>query len=132
MKNFVSEFKEFAIKGNVIELATAVVIGTAFGRIVTSLVNNIIMPLIGVLSGGINFNDKMVVVGDAQISYGIFVQSIIEFVIVALSIFVFLKTFNVLRAKIRLFEEEKKEAAPKAPPEEIVLLREIRDSLKRS
>jgi len=128
MKGFLNEFKNFAMKGNVMDLAVAVIIGAAFGKITTSLVNNIIMPLFGVVFGGINFSDKMVVVGNAEVTYGVFIQSIIEFVIIALVIFVIIKSIKAM--------EQKEEAKPEAeqviePSEEVKLLREIRDSLKQ-
>jgi len=128
MKKFLAEFKAFAMRGNVIDLAVAVVIGAAFGKITTSLVNNIIMPLFGVVLGGVDFTDKSVTVGDAVVTYGVFIQSIIEFVIIAFAIFLVIKVLARLQKK----EEEKpKDETPKAPSEEVVLLREIRDSLKR-
>lgn len=129
MKNFIEEFKAFAMKGNVIDLAVAVIIGAAFGKITTSLVNNIIMPLFGALMGGVDFTDKSVTVGDAVVTYGVFIQSIIEFVIIAFAIFVVIKALTKLQKK-----EEAKPAEEKvvAPSEEVVLLREIRDNLRRS
>ena len=128
MKNFLNEFKAFAMRGNVIDLAVAVVIGAAFGKITTSLVNNIIMPLFGVVLGGVDFTDKAVTVGEANITYGVFLQSILEFVIIAFAIFMVIKVLSRLQKK----EEEKlKEEKPIGPSEEIVLLREIRDSLKK-
>ena len=83
MKSFIEEFKTFAVKGNVVDLAVAVVIGGAFGKIVTSLVNNIITPLIGVVLGGIDFSSMSVHIGDAEITYGVFIQSVIDFLIVS-------------------------------------------------
>ena len=128
MKNFFNEFKAFAMKGNVIDLAVAVVIGTAFGRITTSLVNNIVMPLFGAFLGGIDFTDKAVVVRDSEITYGVFLQSIVEFVIIAFAIFLVIKAMAKLEKKK---EEAPKEEKPKEPSEEVTLLREIRDSLKK-
>ncbi|NLV50228.1 MAG: large-conductance mechanosensitive channel protein MscL [Clostridiales bacterium] len=126
------EFKDFALKGNVIDLAVAVVIGGAFGKIVASLVNDIIMPLIGWLLGGVSFTDlKYVItpasgdVAEAAIYYGAFIQTIVDFLIIAFSIFLFIKLFSVAK--------KKKEEAPPAPPAaapEVVLLEEIRDLLK--
>ncbi len=130
MKNFFNEFKAFAMKGNVIDLAVAVVIGTAFGRITTSLVNNIVMPLFGGLLGGIDFTDKSVVVRDAEVTYGVFIQSIIEFFIIAFAIFLVIKAMNAATHK-KQEEEKKQEEKPKKPSEEILLLREIRDSLRK-
>jgi len=87
MKIFIEEFKAFAMKGNVIELAVAVVIGTAFGKIVSSLVTNIITPFLGILLGGIDFSNLQLIVGDTAITYGVFIQSIVDFVIISLVIF---------------------------------------------
>lgn len=127
MRNFLQEFKAFAMKGNVIDLAVAVVIGTAFGRITTSLVNNIIMPLFGGLFGGIDFSDRSTMVGGSEVTYGVFIQSIIEFVIIAFAIFVTIKIMNTVQKK----EEAKQEEVPAEPAEDVVLLREIRDSLRK-
>jgi len=126
------EFKEFAVKGNVIDLAVAVIIGGAFGKIVTSLVNEIIMPLFGVILGGINFtNLKYVItpaVGDtpeAAILYGAFIQSVVDFIIIAFSIFLFVKFLSSMKRK-----EPELTTAPPVPSQEVVLLEEIRDLLK--
>lgn len=127
MKNFIEEFKAFAVRGNVIDLAVAVVIGTAFGKIVSSLVENIITPVIGVLVGGINFTKLTFVFGDAEIKYGTFLQNVFDFIIIAFAIFIAVKALKKLQNK----EELKKEEKPKEIPEDIVLLREIRDSLKK-
>ena len=132
MKKFLEEFKAFAMRGNVIDLAVAVVIGTAFGRITTSLVNNIIMPLFGGLMGDIDFSDRSVLVGDAEVTYGVFVQSIIEFIIIALAIFVVIKAIAKLHINEEKKEEKPKEEKPKEPSEEVKLLQEIRDSLKKT
>lgn len=124
------EFREFVSRGNVVDLAVAVIIGTAFTAIVTSLVNDIIMPLIGVLLGGIDFSSLAITVGESQITYGNFVQSIINFLIIAFVIFLMIRTIN--RAQERFSRAE--EAAPAAPPEpsdEVKLLREIRDLLQK-
>lgn len=121
------EFKEFAVKGNVVDLAIAVVIGAAFGKIVSSLVEFIITPLIGVLTGGVDFTTKFVVkVGDASIKFGAFIQSIIDFLIIAFAIFMFVKMLNKLK---RTNEEEKTTPAPAVDVKE-ELLKEIRDLLK--
>lgn len=128
MKNFLEEFKAFAMKGNVIDLAVAVVIGAAFGRITTSLVNNIVMPLFGGLLGGVDFTNESFMVGDAEVTYGVFIQSIIEFIIIALAIFIVIKVITRLQRKEAEAEEEK-EKNPPEPSEEVVLLREIRDAL---
>ncbi len=128
MKNFGQEFKAFVMRGNVVDLAVAVVIGAAFGKIVTSLVENIITPLIGVLLGGVNFTGFSFTIGKAVVNYGVFIQSIFDFVVIALAIFVAIKALSKL--------QKKEEIAPSAekivePTEEIKLLREIRDSLRR-
>lgn len=131
MKSFITEFKAFAMKGNVIDLAVAVVIGGAFGKIVSSLVTDIITPLIGLLMGGINFSGLSYTLGDAVVTYGVFVQSVIDFIIVAIAIFVVVKGIN--KAQKALEEPvPAKEEKPKEPSEEVKLLMEIRDALRRS
>lgn len=126
------DFKEFALKGNVLDLAVAVVIGGAFGKIVASLVNDIIMPLIGILLGGVNFSGlKYVItpasgeVAESAILYGQFIQSVFDFVIIAFSIFLFVRLLTSMK-KQKPIEEE----APLAISNEEVLLSEIRDLLK--
>lgn len=119
------EFKEFAFKGNVFDLAVAVIIGAAFGKIVTALVENIFTPLIGLILGGVNFSGLMIQVGSAQIKYGAFIQAVIDFIIVAFVIFLIIKGINRTRRK----QEAEVPSAPE-PSEEVLLLREIRDSLK--
>lgn len=128
MKSFVEEFKAFAMKGNVIDLAVAVVIGAAFGKIVSSLVDNIIMPVVGVILGGVNFSYLSVEMGEASITYGVFLQSVVDFVIVALVIFLVVKGIN--KAQTMGAEEVSADDAPAEPPEDVRLLREIRDSLQ--
>ena len=118
------EFKEFISKGNIFDMAVGVIIGGAFGKIVTSLVNDIIMPLVGVIIGGHDFTGLVAKVGDAEIAYGNFIQNIVDFLIVALCIFAVVKTM----AK---FKKKEEVAAPAEPSEEILLLRQIRDSLKK-
>ena len=132
MKKFLGEFKEFISKGNVMDLAIAVVIGNAFNAIVSSLVDDIIMPFVGLLIGGINFSDIKVTLGDANIMFGKFIQNVVDFLIVAFTIFIVVKAFNKLQEKAKKKEEkeEKKEAAKK--PDDVVLLEEIRDLLKKS
>jgi large conductance mechanosensitive channel len=115
------EFREFAIKGNVVDLAVGVIIGTAFGKIVSSLVADIIMPVVGVLIGGINYENLFLQVGDAKVTYGKFIQNVLDFLIIALVIFFMVKAINHFRRK----EEAK------APPRQEQLLEEIRDLLKR-
>jgi large conductance mechanosensitive channel len=130
----VSEFKEFIAKGNVLDLAIGVVIGAAFGKIVSSLVDGIIMPLVGVLTGGVNVSDWKYVLSPAQLDaagketsaevavrYGDFLQQIVNFLIIAFVIFLVVKAYNRMRTP----------AADAAPPEDVLLLREIRDSLKK-
>lgn len=126
----IEEFKEFAVKGNVIDLAVAVVIGGAFGKIVTSLVDNIIMPLVGALSGGVDFSSYSVEVGDAAVTYGVFIQAVVNFLIIAVAIFIVVKMVNKAE-KMGKHKEEKPEV-PKEPSEEVKLLQEIRDSLRKS
>lgn len=125
------EFKEFISKGNVVDLAVGVIIGGAFGKIVTSLVNDIIMPLIGVIIGGINFTNLSIKIGESVIAYGSFIQNIIDFLIIAACIFVFVKFVNKLTNlnKVEAKEEPKKEE-PKVA-EDVKLLTEIRDLLKK-
>jgi large conductance mechanosensitive channel len=125
-KKFINEFKDFAMKGNVVDLAVGVVIGGAFNKIVSSLVNDIIMPLIGVLTGGVDFKDLSYIVNDAEIKYGMFIQNIVDFLIIALSIFVFIKVISKLNKKK---EEVKKEEEKKLTMDQ-ELLTEIRDLLK--
>ena len=123
------DFKEFALRGNVMDLAIAVVIGAAFGKIVTSLVEFIITPLIGALTGGIDFtNDFIWKIGEAKIQFGAFFQSIIDFVIIAFAIFMALRVFNnyVLRKREEIVED----ASPEVDTKE-ELLKEIRDLLKQ-
>ena len=131
MKSFISEFKAFAMKGNVIDLAVAVVIGAAFGKIVSSLVDNIITPLIGLIMGGVNFSSLSYTVGDAVVTYGVFLQSILDFVIVALVIFMVIKGINKAQDVVDGEEEAPAKDKPVEPSEEVKLLREIRDNLRR-
>lgn len=126
----VDEFKAFAMKGNVIDLAVAVVIGAAFGKIVSSLVEDIVMPVIGLLLGGIDFSGLSYTLGSAVMSYGIFIQSIIDFAIVAVAIFMIVKGINKAQTSV-VKKEEVAEAVPAGPSEEVKLLMEIRDALRR-
>ena len=124
------DFKQFAMRGNVMDLAIAVVIGAAFGKIVTSLVENIITPLIGIITGGIDFTDKWKFgSGEAQIQLGVFVQSIIDFVIIAFAIFMALRLMNKMMRKKEIIEEVKEKEPEIDTKEE--LLKEIRDLLKK-
>jgi large conductance mechanosensitive channel len=127
MKGFIKEFQAFAMKGNVMDLAVAVIVGGAFGKIVYSLANNIIMPAIGLILGGVDFSSYSYQVGDAVLTYGVFIQSVIDFVIIALVIFLCIKGINRFNRK----EEAKPESEKVVEPsEEVQILREIRDSLK--
>ncbi len=126
----IDEFKQFAMRGNVVDLAVGVVIGGAFGKIVTSFVNDVLMPPIGLLLGGVDFSDLAVTLraaeGEAPAvlwKYGAFVQSVVDFTIIAFAIFLVVKAMNSL--------QKKQEAAPAPPPPEVVLLTEIRDSLRK-
>lgn len=123
--SFVKEFKEFAMKGNIVDLAVAVVLGGAFGAIVNSLVNNILMPLLGVITGGTDLTGLKFTVGDADVTYGVFLQSIITFVLIAFALFVAIKGINKLKK-----QKEVAPPAPAAPTKEEILLAEIRDILK--
>lgn len=138
--SFMQEFKAFAMRGNVVDLAVAVVIGGAFGKIVDSLVKDIVMPVVGSLTGGVDFKNLYLTLGSQAydsleaaekagaplIKYGLFINSMVNFIIIAFAIFVVVKAINSLKRK-----EEAAPAAPPPTPEDIVLLREIRDSLKK-
>jgi len=129
----VNEFREFAVKGNAVDLAVGVVIGAAFGKIVTSLVSDVIMPPIGVLLGGVDFSHLAITLREKTeaapavvLKYGVFINTLIDFLIIAVAIFALVKLLNTLRRK--------KDEAPAAPPEptrEEILLTEIRDALLR-
>jgi large conductance mechanosensitive channel len=123
VRTLLKEFREFAIKGNVVDLAVGVIIGTAFGKIVSSLVADIIMPLIGIIIGGIHYEDLVLEFGDAQITYGKFIENLIDFIVIAFVIFMMVKLINRFR------RQEEPKAAP--PPRQEQLLEEIRDLLKR-
>ncbi len=133
---FLKEFKEFAMRGNVVDMAVGIIIGAAFGKIVTSLVNDVIMPPIGILVGGVDFKDLSFVIkeaiGDAPavtINYSNFIQVVFDFLIVAFAIFLMIKGLNALKRKQ---EEEPAPAAPPKPSKEETLLTEIRDILKEN
>jgi large conductance mechanosensitive channel len=128
----IKEFRDFAMKGNVLDLATAVIIGGAFGKIVTSLVNDVLMPPIGLLLGNTDFSALKIVlkegsgdVAPVTLNYGVFINTIIDFLIVALVIFIVIKAFNTIQKK-----KAETPAAPPAPSKEETLLTEIRDILK--
>ena len=126
-KGFANEFKQFIQRGNAFDMAVAVVIGSSFNAIVTSLVNNIMTPLIAVVIGKQDFSKLSITIKGTEIGYGLFIQAVIDFLIVAFCIFVFIKLINSV---IRKKEEPKKEEAPKKS-EEVLLLEEIRDLLKK-
>lgn len=148
MGKFIQEFKEFAMKGNVVDMAVGVIVGGAFGKIVSSLVNDVIMPLVTLITGGVNFTEKKLVLREAvmngqdilspevALTWGVFVQSIVDFIIIALCIFMAIRFMNKLKSATKKAEEEAAEAAPAGPTElEILskdqeLLTEIRDLLK--
>ena len=125
MKKFFEEFKKFAVKGNAFDMAVGVIIGGAFTSIVNSLVKDIFTPLIGVVTGGIDFSGLIITVGESQILVGNFINAIISFLLVSISVFMLVKFMNILKKK----EEEKPASAPK-PSNEEILLTEIRDILK--
>lgn len=143
MKKFIQEFKQFAMRGNVIDMAVGIIIGGAFGKIVSSIVGDIIMPLIGVLAGGVNFTDLKIVLKQAKmdgstvvspevaLTYGNFIQVTLDFLIIALAVFLLIKGVNALTAKMKKKTDAASAAAtPAAPPADIQLLTEIRDLLK--
>lgn len=139
--SFMTEFKEFAVKGNAIDLAVGVIIGAAFGKIVDSVVNDLIMPIVGAIFGGLDFSNLFIALGEVPagtamtlaelkkagvpvFAYGNFITILINFLILALIIFMMVRQINRLK-------KEAPSAAPAAPPEDVMLLREIRDSLKK-
>jgi len=138
--SMVKEFKEFAVKGNMVDLAVAVIIGGAFGKIVDSLVKDIVMPTIGLFLGGIDFRGLYINLGKATYAslaeaekagaavfkYGAFLQTVVDFLIIAWVVFIAIKAINRMKR-----EEPAAPAAPAAPPEDVLLLREIRDALKK-
>lgn len=131
--SMLKEFKEFAVRGNVVDMAVGIIIGAAFGKIVSSLVGDVIMPPIGALLGGMDFSNLTLTVKEASagtpavvISYGKFIQTIVDFVIIAFAVFIGVKAINRLKRK-----EEQAPAAPQPPPAQEVLLAEIRDLLKQ-
>lgn len=124
--SIVKEFREFAIKGNVMDLAVGVIVGAAFGKIVASLVEDLVMPLIGTLMGGLDFSGLALKIGTATIKYGKFLQTCLDFLVVAWAVFLMVKAVNRLRR-----EPPQAPAAPPAPPRQEVLLEEIRDLLRK-
>ncbi len=138
--SMMSEFKEFAVKGNAMDMAVGIIIGGAFGKIIASLVGDVIMPVLGKFMGEVSFTDLFINLGDgdfatlaaakeagaATLNYGMFIQAIVDFIIIAFVIFMIVRAMNNMRKK-----EEEAPKAPAEPSEDIVLLREIRDNLKR-
>jgi len=124
-----NEFKKFAVRGNVIDLAVGVIIGGAFGKIVSSLVNDIIMPLVGLILGGVDFSGLSWKVGEAEVKYGAFIQTVVDFFLIAFSIFLFIKLLNNVHERIKKQEETKQ--TPPTITKEQQLLTEIRDLLKQ-
>jgi len=129
----IKEFKEFAVRGNVVDMAVGIVIGAAFGKIVSSFVANVLMPPIGLLLGGVDFSELMIVLKKATedseavtLSYGVFFNTMIDFIIIAFAIFLVVKGMNAMKKK-----EEEKPAEPPKPPKEEILLTEIRDELRK-
>ncbi len=132
MKAFIKEFKEFISQGNVMSMAIGIIIGGAFTTIVTSVVDDIIGPVIGLICGGLDFSKLSFGIGDAQIMFGNFIQAVINFLITAIVLFLIIKSFNKMKEKAdALRKKNEEEAAAEDPAEEILLLREIRDSLKK-
>ena len=130
MKKIFKEFKEFISKGNVVDLAVGVIIGGAFGKIVTSLVNDVLMTLIGIVLGGVDFSKLTLNVGDAKIAYGMFIQNIIDFLIIAFCVFMFVKVINKL-SNLKKKEEVKEDKKEEPKETELSILKEIRDELKK-
>ncbi len=124
------EFKEFISKGNVMDMAVGIIIGGAFTAIVTALVDNIITPLLGIITGGVSFAERVITVGTASIQYGLFIDAIIKFLLVAWVLFLIIKALNKAKAAV-VNEEEPEPEAPAEKPADIVLLEEIRDLLKK-
>lgn len=127
-KKHLDGFKEFIAKGNVIDLAVGVIIGGAFGKIVSSIVNDILMPLLGIVVGGVDFTSLYVKIGDAVVTYGNFIQNVIDFLIIALCVYIMISAINKVTSKFK--KEEEKEEANKS--DEVALLEEIRDLLKKN
>ena len=126
MKKLLNEFKEFISRGNVIDMAVGVIIGSAFSKIVTSLVNDIIMPLVGIIIGGLDFTSLSIKIKDSEILYGAFIQNIVDFLIIAVCIFTVIKLINKFKK-----QKPAEEPTPVETPEDIKLLTEIRDLLKK-
>lgn len=138
-KSVVQEFKEFVSRGNVVDMAVGIIIGSSFTAIVQSLVNDVVMPIVGVIVGGVNFTDLKIVitpaagdVAEVAVRYGAFIQSIVNFLLIAIVVFTMVKLINKMRDMSKKKEERRAEPPrPPRPSEEVLLLREIRDSLKK-
>ena len=130
VKKIGGDFKSFISRGNVVDMAVGVIIGGAFGKIVTSLVNDVLTPIIGVFLGGLNFSELSFGFKDAQINYGLFIQTVVDFLIIAACIFAMVKVFEKFKKKEEPKKEEKKEEPKKS--DEVLLLEEIRDLLKKN
>ena len=125
------EFKKFISKGNVVDLAVGVIIGGAFGKIVSSLVNDILMPIIGVIIGGVDFSGLVLKIGDAKIAYGMFIQNVIDFIIIAFCVFIFVKIVNKLSDVTNKLEKNKETKEDKIQETELSVLKDILKELKK-
>lgn len=125
------EFKRFISKGNVVDLAVGVIIGGAFGKIVSSLVNDILMPIIGVIIGGVNFSSLVLKIGDAKIAYGMFIQNVIDFIIIAFCVFIFVKIVNKLSDVTNKLEKKEEIKENKIEESELSVLKDILKELKK-
>ena len=132
MKAFIKEFKEFVAQGDVMSMAVGIIIGGAFTAIVSSVVDDIIGPVIGLICGGLDFSALSIGIGDAQLMFGNFIQAVINFLITAIVLFIIIKSFNKMKEKAEaLKKKEAAETVEEEQAEEILLLREIRDALKK-
>jgi large conductance mechanosensitive channel len=131
-RNYIDEFKDFISRGNVVDLAVGVIIGAAFGKIVSSLVDDIIMPLVGVLIGGHNFSGLSLTIGSATIAYGSFIQDILDFLIIAAAIFIFVKAFTKMQWRAKKPQKVEEDKLEKKGDEQLEILRDIRSELRRA
>lgn len=133
MKEFIGEFKEFISRGNVLDMAVGVIIGGAFSKIVSSLVDNIFMPIIGMIIGGLDFSELSISFKGASINYGLFLQNVVDFLIVAICLFLVIKAMNKINdiKKKKEMKEQEKEEKVEPKSNEVILLEEIRDLLKK-
>lgn len=134
MSKFVSEFKEFISRGNVVDMAVGIIMGSAFTAIVNSLVTDIVTPVVGMICAGVNIADLFVSIGSAKLQYGLFLQAILNFLIIALVVFCMVKAINTARAKADALKKKKEEEKPveeEKPDPQLVLLEEIRDLLAK-